>query len=147
MDFPEFLRGKVDEGIFLTWLHRKAVAHVQRDRKRGNESAGVAAYKRAIYAAILESRGNDCYTGKPLDWGLIGTFRNDEAKEGKRAYWKRFQDLPTIDHVDDGLGEPNFKICSQLTNDCKSHLSHEEFVQICRDVIAYHENLKGGVPS
>ncbi len=82
-----------------------------------------------------------------MEWGLIGTYRNEESKEGKRLYWKKFQDLPTVDHIDDGMGEPRFKICSQLTNDCKSHLTHAELVQFCRNVIAYHENLRGGSPA
>jgi hypothetical protein len=84
---------------------------------------------------------------KPLNWKSIGTYRNDESKAGKRAYWKTLQDLPTVDHLDDGMDAPNFKICSQLTNDCKSHLSHEELIQFCRNIIEYHDNLRGGSPS
>ena len=46
----------------------------------------------------------------------------------------------TVDHGDEGLSEPNFKICGWRTNDCKSDLAHAEFAEVCRQVIAHFEN-------
>lgn len=46
---------------------RKAKAHVDRDRGRGNAAATRAVYKEAIHAAVLLSRGRDAYTGKAPD--------------------------------------------------------------------------------
>ena len=39
--------------------------------------------------------------------------------------------MPTVDHVGDGLGEAEFKICAWRTNDAKSDLSYPEFIELC----------------
>ena len=44
--------------------------------------------------------------------------------------------LPSVDHVGDGKGAANFKICAWRTNDAKNDLSYEEFLELCRKVIA-----------
>lgn len=134
---PSFLDGLHDQAAYERWLHRKAMAHVRRDRKRGNETATVSEYKQAIHAAVIESRGNDSYTGEPLDWSLLSKYSNDESKEFRREYKRLFQLLPSVDHVGDGLGPADFKICSWRTNDCKNDLSHEELVEFCKLVISH----------
>jgi hypothetical protein len=48
---PAFLVGTVTREQYERWLHRKAVAHVRRDRKRGNATATNEAYKIAIHRA------------------------------------------------------------------------------------------------
>lgn len=126
---------------YRKWIRRRAMAHVQRDRKRRNTVASVSSYKAAIHAAVLESNGNDAYTGEPLNWDLISKYTNDESKEGGRSYKKGFALLPTVDHVDDGLGEPNFVICSWRVNDAKNDLSFDEFVDVCRKVVAAVDRL------
>lgn len=141
---PDFLEGIVKAETYTKWLVRKAAAHIRRDRRRGNKDAVRQSYRSAIHEAIKTSKGLDAYTGKPLDWELIGTYKNEKSKEGKRLYRKKFENLPTVDHVDDGLGAPNFKICSLRTNDCKSHLTHQELIEFCQDIIKYHENLARG---
>ena len=75
---------------------------------------------------------------------LQTSFNNEHAHEGRRQYLLDRRHAPTFDHVDDRQMEANFKICSQITNDCKSHLSYKEFVGFCREIIAYHERLPGG---
>lgn len=102
---PGFLGGtSVTQQSYVRWLQRKAVAHVKRDKKRGNTTATVAAYKAAIHAAVVASGGRDHYTGEELDWSLLSTWNNDEAKHHRREYKKRFALLPSVDHVGDGLG-------------------------------------------
>jgi hypothetical protein len=135
---PDFLAGILSEAAYLRWLHRKADAHIERDRERGNTTATREQYKVAIHAAVLSSRGRDVYTGSVLRWDQVSTFNNAEAKKNGRAYKRQFADMPTVDHLDDGRSAPRFAICSWKTNDAKSDLSHEEFVQLCRDVLAYH---------
>jgi hypothetical protein len=49
--------------------------------------------------------------------------------------------LPTIDHVLMEDGTYDFVVCAWRTNDAKNDLSHEEFVDLCRRVIA-HEDKK-----
>jgi hypothetical protein len=47
--------------------------------------------------------------------------------------------LPTVDHEDDGLGEPQFRICGWAVNDAKNDLSLEDFVQLCKKVLAHQQ--------
>lgn len=74
--FPTFLDGRCSEAAYLRWLGRKAIAHVRRDRTRGNSIATREAYMVAIHSAVTASRGNDAYTGAPLAWELISTYNN-----------------------------------------------------------------------
>jgi hypothetical protein len=139
-DPPSFLEGRCTIRQYRDWLSRKARAHHKRDTKRGNASVTCDSIKIEIHRAVTESNGKDFYTGLPLQWELIGTYRNEPSKQGRRKYKQAFWHLPTVDHVDEGLGEPNFKICGWRTNDCKSDLTHAEFVEVCRQVIAYYDS-------
>ena len=134
---PTFLDGLHDQAAYERWLQRKAMAHVKRDKKRGNNSATVASYKEAIHLAVCESDGRDFYTGEELDWTLISTYNNEESKEHRREYKKKLALLPSVDHVDDGMGAANFKICAWRTNDCKNDLTHEELVRFCSLIIRH----------
>ena len=135
---PGFLRGIVDQVVYGRWLHRKAVAHVRRDRKRGNPAATIEGYKIAIHKAVIESGGNDPYTGEALDWSLLSTYDNDESKKHGRRYKAKFALLPTADHVGDGTGPAIFKICAWRTNDAKNDLNLGEFVELCRKVVKHN---------
>jgi len=44
--------------------------------------------------------------------------------------------LPSVDHIGDGKGPADFKICAWRTNDAKNDLSYDEFLELCRKVIA-----------
>lgn len=133
---PTFLDGVVTREAYVRWLQRKAAAHVDRDRKRGNGAATVSEYKRAIHNAVCASQGRDAYTGEQLDWSLLSKYDNDESKQGRRGYKARFALLPTVDHVGDGTGPADFKICGWRTNDAKGDLSLEEFIALCAKVLA-----------
>jgi hypothetical protein len=136
---PHFLRDILSEQTYQRWLHRKAIAHIKRDRNRGNLTCKTAAYKKAIHAAVLKSEGRDHYTGEILDWHLVSTYRNDDAQSGRRKYKAGFALLPSVDHVGDGLGDADFVICAWRTNDAKNDLSHDEFVSLCRRVVEFHD--------
>ena len=136
---PAALQGKCSQADYTHWLYGKAAAHVRRDRKRGNDSATTDTYREAIHAAVSDGGDRDAYTGEPLDWGLIRTYDNDKSKQGRRDYKKSFALLPTVDHVDDGLGHPDFKICSWRTNDCKNDLTIAELTDFSRTFLAYQE--------
>ena len=135
---PSFLDSSQSQETYERWLHRRAVAHVRRDRKRGNTEATVAAYKVAIHAAVAESGGMDAYTGEKLDWSLLNKYDNDESRKHRRDYKKQFALLPSVDHVGDGTGPANFKICSWWTNDCKNDLSLAELLVFCEAVLAHN---------
>jgi hypothetical protein len=133
-NLPPFLDGTVTERAYLRWLARKASAHVKRDRNRGNSTAIVELYKTAIHQAVCASNGIDAYTREALAWDLISTYNNEESKAGKRVYKAKFALLPTVDHIGDGLGVADFKICSWRTNDAKGDLSLSEFIDLCERV-------------
>ena len=140
---PSWLAGRVTEEAYVRWLQRRAIAHVRRDRKRGNRTATVSAYKQAIHAAVESCRGVDAYTGEPLAWELISRYDNDQSKRRKREYKHRFALLPTVDHVGDGKRRADFAICAWRTNDAKHDLTLEEFVALCRRVIRHAETAGG----
>jgi hypothetical protein len=138
-ELPTFLSAITDQAAYERWLRRKAAAHVKRDRKRGNRTAVGEAYRVAIHLAVLNCEGRDCYTGEELRWDLLSTYRNDKSRAGRQAYKATLALLPTVDHVGDGQGAADFKICAWRTNDAKNDLSDAEFIQLCRRVIDHHQ--------
>jgi len=137
-EIPKFLAGKTPQEQYERWLHRKAIAHVRRDRKRGNSSATNAEYKIEIHRAVNESEGRDGYTGEMLDWSLISTYENEKSKSGGRHYKAQFALLPTVDHVSDGLGPADFTICSWRANSAKNDLTLPEFLRLCEKVLRHN---------
>ena len=137
---PDFLVQKLTQANYQRWLVRKAAAHVKRDKKRGNTTAIGEAYRIAIHHAIIHSGGHDYYTGEILDWSLLSQYSNEESQAGGRRYKATLALLPTVDHVGDGLGEADFRICAWRTNDAKNDLTHQEFVALCRRVVAHFDS-------
>lgn len=135
---PAFLAGVVEQAVYQRWLVHKARAHVRRDRKRGNLAAIGEAYRTAIHMAVSASNGNDAYTGEALDWSLLSRYDNAESAQGKRTYKHGFARLPTVDHVGDGLGPADFKICGWRINDAKHDLDMPAFLAVCRAVLEHH---------
>jgi hypothetical protein len=138
-DIPDGLGHACTDVAYKKWLHRKAQAHVSRDKKRWKLPLSVAEYKKAIHAAVLKSAGRDTYTGDILDWSLISKYDNTKSKQGGTDYKKTFAMLPTVDHAGDVPGDMNFQICSWRTNDAKSDLTLEEFVELCRKVVEHND--------
>lgn len=135
---PAFLVGTIDQAAYQRWLEHKAQAHVRRDRKRGNTTAIGEAYRVAIHAAVAAGCGRDAYTGEALDWSLLSRYDNVESAEGGRTYKHGFARLPTVDHVGDGLGPADFKICGWRVNDAKHDLDMPAFLGVCRAVLEHH---------
>jgi hypothetical protein len=78
---PDFLSATpLAQAGYQRWLHGRAVAHVKRDKKRGNTTATNEIYKIAIHQAVIRSGGRDHYTGEPLNWSLVGHYSNEESK-------------------------------------------------------------------
>jgi hypothetical protein len=134
---PVFLAGICTPQAYRRWLARKAKAHVKRDRDRGNLTATIEEYKQAIHLAVERGGDRDAYTGRPLSWDLISRYSNAEASKRGRAYKKEFGNLPTVDHVADGLGPADFIICSWRVNDAKNDLDLAEFLAVCRAVLSH----------
>jgi len=113
----------------------EAIAHVVRDRKRWEKDILVSDYKKAIHAAVLQTGRTDAYTGEDLAWELISKYNNEASRHGKTEYKKRFAMLPTGDHAGKHAGDLDFRICSWRTNDAKSDLSMEDFLELCKKVL------------
>ncbi|MBJ6749882.1 hypothetical protein [Geomonas anaerohicana] len=135
---PHFLHEKVTHETYERWLRRKAQAHLKRDRLRGNTTATGETYRVAIHEAVEASGGLDAYTGEALDWSLISQYDNDKSQAQRRAYKKGFALLPTVDHVGDGTGAADFRICGWRTNDLKNDLAFDELLEVCRSVLEHH---------
>jgi hypothetical protein len=137
---PDFVSSTtITQAIYQKWLHGRAVAHVRRDKRRGNTTANNETYKIAIHRAVIHSGGRDHYTGEPLNWSLLGKYINAESKAQGRRYKATLAFLPSVDHVGDGLGEADFKIWGWRTNDAKNDLTHDEFVALCRLVVSHFD--------
>ena len=139
---PDFFSDipNLKQDIYEKWLHGRAVAHVKRDKKRGNTTATIATYKNAIHlCSDFHSVGCDYYTGESLKWSLLGRYSNEESKANGRHYKAKFALLPSVDHVGDGLREADFKICAWRTNAAKNDLTHQEFVDLCRRVVKHFD--------
>ena len=107
---PDFVSATpLTQAGYQRWLHGRAVAHVKRDKKRGNTTATNETYKVAIHDAVIRSGGVDHYTGEPLNWALVGQYSNVESKAKKRNYKATLALLPSVDHVGDRLGDADFK--------------------------------------
>jgi hypothetical protein len=141
-EIPDFLQATLSQKEYERWLRRKAVAHIRRDKKRGNPGANAEAYRIEIHRAVCSSKGLDHYTGEPLEWALISKYDNAKSKASGRKYKATLALLPTIDHVGDGLGEAEFVICAWRTNDAKNDLTHQEFIALCRRVLEHSERFK-----
>ena len=140
-ELPSCLAGMCDRSTYVRWLQRKAAAHVKRDRKRFGPCA-IADYKEKVHRAVCSGGHRDYYTGKPVDWTLISKYNNEESKAGRDKYHRSFGNLPTVDHTLDGDGQLRFVICSWRVNDAKTNLSENEFYELCKQVVSYHEQQK-----
>ncbi len=91
----------------------------------------------------MASQGLCAYTRKKLDWSLIGTYDNLEARSSGAEYMRKFSRMPTVDHNgNEKDGIPKFQICSLAVNDAKSHMSEQNFIQLCRDVLGWRGKNK-----
>jgi hypothetical protein len=138
---PPFLNGICTEAVYRKWLHTRSHELYVRDRNQGRPYAlasSSALYKKAIHAAACGSGLNDPYTGELMKWELIGTWRTDSARvKGDIYASKGYYLMPTVDHVDPYADTLGVEICSWRINECKSGLSPEEFVGVCKKVVGY----------
>jgi hypothetical protein len=134
---PPFLESVCDQQKYGRWLQGATRRHIKRDRDRGNSASTPESYRLEIHNAVLTNGEFDAYTGERLDWLLICTYNNAEAKAKGRQYKALFALMPTVDHVGDGTGAADFKICAWRTNDAKNDLSYEKFLALCRRVYVF----------
>lgn len=136
---PACLSGKTDQAAYERWLRRKAAACLKRDRTRCDWEISGEEYRLLIHNAVIRSDAVDHYMGEELRWDLISRYSNEDSKAGRSKYKAQFALLPTVDHVPGADDRYDFVICAWRTNDAKNDLTHDEFVGLCRRVIAHHE--------
>jgi hypothetical protein len=143
-ELPPPIAQLTTQAAYERWLRRRARAHVGRDRNRENLTATIEKYKVAIHRAVKLSEGRDFYTGEALNWRLLSQYNNAESKAGGRVYKAKLALMPSVDHVGDGRGVPEFRICAWRTNDAKSDLTQVEFVDLCRKVVEHTHRPRSG---
>jgi hypothetical protein len=136
----------IPQETYVRWLRRKAAAHVKRDRLRCDYEIMGEEYRQLIHAAVVNHGARDFYTGENLNWTLVSTYSNDEAKLGRAVYKSSFALLPTVDHIMGDNERYDFVICSWRTNDAKADLPYSEFLALCRRVVEHSEqtSIPGG---
>jgi hypothetical protein len=140
---PPFLVGICSLAKYRKWLYRKAYHLFARDQRLNRACVvgqSIASYEMAIHMAILASGPCDPYTGQAMDWTLIGMWNDAQAKQGGEAFRKKFALMPTIDHTDPYATDLAFEICSLLVNECKNNLNADEFIGLCKKVVAFRGN-------
>ena len=107
----------------------------QRDLKLKRPYAKVnfdSAYKQKIHQAVLDGGEFDPYTGEKINWGLIS--KEKTLKKGNfidSGYAMR----PAVDHINPE--EFGFEICTWISNESKSCMTSDQFVDFCRKVVSF----------
>ncbi len=72
----------------------------------------------------------------------IGSFKDNKKAKEIQGYKRKFKNLPTLEHVyrEDVSITLEFVICGWAVNDAKNDLSIDEFIELCKEVVEYHEN-------
>lgn len=132
---------KMDQDFYEKWLKNKAQSMRRRNRRGHNtDDTSLEQYRNAIHHAVCVSKGLDFFTGDKLDWSLLRRWNNNDAKKFGLDYIKKFANLPTIDHYG-GRKKNNFVVCSWIVNDSKSHLSHADYVKLCKKVVSHSKRM------
>lgn len=127
----------IEQDVYIRWLRRKVAAHVKRDRKRCAHAITGEDYRQKIHAAVCDHGTHDYYTGEELEWSLVSTWCDEDARLGRTGYKAGFALLPTVDHVPCADGGYDFVICAWGTNGAKNDLGREDFIALCRRVVAH----------
>lgn len=137
---PDFLKGRISERVYDSWLNERANTLRQRDIKKKRPYAVATTkgmYKEKIHKAVVDAGQYDRYTGDELQWELISTWDSEKAKQGGDEYKDKFLLMPTVDHKDPKSTTLEFEIVSWLINDCKSGLDPEQFIALCKKIVAH----------
>ena len=147
---PAYLRNIFTVSSYARWLKIKAQNLRHRDLRRKLPCAlkfSVAAYRGKLHAAVMNKGQTDPYTGEAIDWTLSG---GQEISPGAYAstavsgpdaagFNKALYLSPAVDHIDPDSDELELEICTRVVNACKTVLNPEEFIALCRKVVAYRD--------
>lgn len=122
-----------DRNNFVSWACERHVRLKRRDKKwidrQGTTSLmlpDAQSYFEAVYEALKDCGGKDCYTGEKLNWEITLSQKPDVSEIEKR------QNRVTFDHKNGrNLKKLEFAVCAGKTNDAKNDLPIEKFVELC----------------
>jgi hypothetical protein len=140
---PPFLQGVVSLKDYRDWLDHKANHLWVRDNKLKRpyaEENTKMVYKQSIHQAVLDGGEFDPYTGEKLNWGLISKKRTLKKEEFVNDYLHTYAMHPAVDHINPE--EFGFEICSWISNESKSSMTPDEFVEFCQKVAAFRGQAK-----
>jgi hypothetical protein len=134
---PEFLKNKgITQDKYGKWLDKITTPHLKRDRKRLKCPIDRKIYRAAIHKAVCSSHGKDYYTGLDLDWKLLNHFADIPTKETTKGIKRPNQEkVPTVDHENLSATKPTFRICSLMTNKCKSDYSLKQLIWLAEALL------------
>ena len=143
-ELPPLLQGVMSVSQFDKLLNCRADTLRKRDLKLGRPYAAgfsKAAYKEKIYAAFLSCGPDDPYTGDPCAGTCSGNGTTRKKHFFARSYrpgslWRGFFPAATVDHIDPESDQLEFEICSWIVNVSKSIMNPQEYIALCRKVIA-----------
>ena len=141
---PDWMNGTVDTAKYREWLLKRAKEIRKSDLRLGRpfaKSHEVSDYRKLINDAVYANGRHDPFTGDELDWSLIKVWDSSKSIDSNGTYIKKFALLPVVDHIDPQAAEIRFEICANQVNLCKSYLTPDEFVALCRKIVAYRDSL------
>ncbi len=135
---PPFLKGVVSQRGYCMWLMNKGENLRRRDIKLNRPYSKVnseTVYNQKVHQAVLDGGEFDPFTGEKLNWGLVSKERNMETESYTNDYLNTYALYPVVDHTNPE--EFEFEICSLISNECKSSLTPDEFVDFCQRVVDF----------
>jgi hypothetical protein len=90
------------------------------------------AYKQKIHQAVLEGGEFDPYTDEKINWGLIS---KEKTLKMANFFDNGYAMHPAVDHTDPE--EFEFEICTWISNESKSCMTSDQFVDFCRKVVSF----------
>lgn len=136
---PPSIAGMTSQKDYDEWLDEKTGELIELDKKRKRPYDVPGAnhvYKEKIHNGVLANGLTDPFTGEAYRWDLTHKWKTTKGT-GHSNIEREFFLLPTVDHIDPYSDELNLEICSWIANTCKSDQTPEEFITMCRDIIAY----------
>jgi hypothetical protein len=136
---PSYLQSVRTQAEYNYWVCTKA------ERLRNNDIATKRPldtiptheeYDQEVNRAAVACNGIDPFTGEKLRFDLIDLYDEEKAR-GDIEYDRQFDLMPVADHIDPKATVLSLEITGMRTNICKSDQTPEEFLAMCRTIVAH----------
>ncbi|MGB7569428.1 MAG: hypothetical protein WBM07_16315 [Chitinivibrionales bacterium] len=142
---PPFLVGILSLKDYHYWLRQEAHHLRNSDLKLKRSYAlenSLTAYKQKIHQGVLDGGEFDPYTGDKINWNLISKEKPHKKNDFIANYLNDHALQPAVDHINPE--EFGFEICSWISNQSKSCMTSDQFVDFCRRVISFRDKAGKG---